>query len=301
MPDMRSVSFHADGLRLDADLYLPGEVAAGERRPGLIALSGYTGLKVGIPRVWAPSLAERGYVCLGMDYRGYGRSEGPRGRALPQEQVEDVRAAVSFLEQAPEVDPDRIGLFGWAQGAGVAIVEAADDLRVRAVATIHAVGDMGRVTRLLHTDASWDALLARLAEDRRSRASTGSSELVDPFEIFPLEPKTRLLVFERLYQMPNYGTPVSLESAEAMLRFRPELVVDRISPRPLLLLHGGENMLHRPEESERLFAHAGEPKELAVYKGKGHLDWGPEDGEAEFEAVVDRLAGFFAAAFALSP
>jgi fermentation-respiration switch protein FrsA (DUF1100 family) len=216
---------------------------------------------------------------------------------LPQEQVEDARAAVSFLEQAPEVDAGRIGIFGWAQGGSVAIVEAADDERVRAVAAVHAMGDVERVTRLLHTDASWEALLAKIRDDRRTRARTGESALVDPFEIFPLDPATERIVRERLYSLPNYGTPVSLESAAAMLRFRPELVVDRIAPRPLLLVHGGANELHRPEESERLHARAGAPKELVVLEGKSHLDWGPEDDPTTFDAVVDRVASFFAAAF----
>ena len=141
---IRSVTFYADGLELDGDLYVPDDLQAGERRPALIVLSGYSGVKTAVPAHWSPAFQERGFVCLGIDYRGYGKSQGERGRIWPQDEVEDVRAAVSFLEQHPEVDPEKIGVFGWAQGGSVAIVEAADDPRVKAVVTVHAQGDTGR-------------------------------------------------------------------------------------------------------------------------------------------------------------
>jgi pimeloyl-ACP methyl ester carboxylesterase len=271
----------------------------------VITLSGFTGLKIGVPRVWAPPIADRGFVCLGIDFRGYGASEGLRGRVTPQDEVEDTRAAISFLETVPEVDATRIGLFGWAQGGSIAIVAAADDARVGAVAAINSQGDTGRVTRLLHSDASWKALQTKIAEDRRRRAVSGVSLLVDPFEILPLDLATDRIVREKLYQLPNYGTDVSLETAEAMLRFRAEDVVGRLAPRPLLLIHGGANMLHRPDESQRLFELAGEPKELVILEGKQHLDWTEDQypstpaagGEpTTFDRVVEQVGDFFSAA-----
>jgi fermentation-respiration switch protein FrsA (DUF1100 family) len=211
-----------------------------------------------------------------------------------QDQVADTRAAVSFLETLPEVDPARIGVFGWAQAGAIAIVAAADDERIRAVVTVHAQGDTGRVTRRLHSEDSWSALQEKLAADRRTRALTGESELIDPFELLPLDPETDAIVRARLYRLPNYGTPVNLEAAEDILRFRAEDVVDRVAPRPLLLVHGGANKLHLPEESERLYERAGEPKELLILEGKQHLDWTMRDGDSStFDAVIDKVADFF--------
>jgi pimeloyl-ACP methyl ester carboxylesterase len=290
---IRSASFYADGLKLDGDLYVPEDRQEGERRPALVVLSGYTGVKTAVPKVWSPRFVERGLVCLGIDYRGYGASEGERGRLWPQEQVEDVRAAVSWLEQQPEVDPDRIGLFGWAQGGAVAIVEAADDERVRSTVAVHPQGDTGRVTRRLHSDESWAALQERFAEDRRERSRTGKSAITSPFEGFPLDDATDNH-FRSYDHTPNYGaydTPVSYETFEAMLRFRAELVVDRIAPRGLLLFHGGANTLHLPSESEGLYARAGEPKELVILEGKPHLYWSEHEPET-YNAVADQAVAF---------
>src|SRR4029077_13338174 len=123
----RPVSFFSARLRLDGDLYLPEDVPPGARLPAVIPCSGYSGLKDIHPARFARALVPHGYACLAFDYRGFGASEGERGRLVPQEQVEDVRAAVSFLASVPEVDGDRIALLGWALGGGVVIAEAADD------------------------------------------------------------------------------------------------------------------------------------------------------------------------------
>ncbi|MGH3666225.1 MAG: alpha/beta hydrolase [Egibacteraceae bacterium] len=287
------VRFFSERLLLDGDLYLPDDPGQGGRLPAIVTCSGYTGLKDIHPARFARALAPLGFVCLAFDYRGYGQSEGERGRLVPQDQVKDVRAAVAYLTTLDEVDPERIGLIGWAQGGGIVIAEAADDERVRAVATVNAIGDGERSTRALHDDASWDRLRRRIADDRRRRVRTGRSEIVAPFEIVRLDAVTRGYVEAELYKTPGFGTGVTLESADALLRFRPELVADRIAPRPLLLIHGADNRLYPPEESEQLHRRAGGHGELVLLKGRGHTEWMVSE-HPTFRRVADRLAQFFA-------
>jgi pimeloyl-ACP methyl ester carboxylesterase len=285
------VEFFADGHRLDGDLYLPDAGAA--PTPVLIALSGYLGLKGIHPARFARALTPRGWACLCFDYRGFGRSDGERGRIIPQEQAEDVRAAVSFLATVPAVDAGRLGLLGWALGGAVAIAAAADDDRVRAVATINAIAAGERTTRALHDADSWRALNDAIAADRSRRASGAPSRLIPPFDLLPLPPVTRAYVESDLLPAPGYGSQVSLEAAEWHLRFRPEEVVARISPRPLLLIHGADNDLYDARESERLYAAAGEPREQVLLPGLGHTEW-MHDDDLAFIAVAERLSAFFA-------
>ena len=285
----RRVSFFSEGLRLDGDLHSPQGEA---RRPAVVALSGYQGLKGIHPARFARALVPAGYVCLAFDYRGFGASEGPRGRLVPQEQVEDARAAVSFLGAQPEVDPERIGLLGWALGGGVAIAAGADDPRVRAVAAANPIGDGERSVRFMHDEESWGALEAELAADRARRAVEGASRLVPTFDVVRLDEVTRRYVDEELYREPGFGADVTLESTELLFRFRPELVVDRIAPRPLLLVHAAENRLHSPEESRELFGRAGDPKELVWLEGVGHCEW-MHDDHPTFRRLVAIVEGFF--------
>ena len=54
--------------------------------------------------------------------------------------------------------------------------------------------------------------------------------------------------------------------------FNPEWVVDKIAPRPVLFVTTDGDRLVPPEESESLYARAGEPKKLVVLHGYGHYE-----------------------------
>lgn len=290
---VESVSFFADRLRIAGDLYLPDGAGPDAPVPGVVACSGYQGLKDIHPARFARALAPRGFACLAFDYRGFGFSDGERGRLVPQEQVEDVRAAVSYLRSVPAVDPGRIGVIGWGLGGGVAIVAAADDPRIRAVVACNAIGDGERSTRSMHDEGSWQRLLERVREDRERRALYGPSEIVHPFEIVRLDRDQATLgyVDTELYRTPGFGTGVSLEAADYLLRFQPERHADRIAPRPLLLVHGDANRLHRPEEAHALYERAGEPRRLELLEGAGHTEW-MHDDHPTFQRLAGLLADF---------
>src|SRR5699024_6593098 len=125
-------SFFSDGIRLDGILQCQDGETPPSGFPAVIVCSGYQGLKEWIPPEMWSDFTRAGFACLAFDYRGFGTSDGERGRLIPMEQVTDVSGALTWLAQQPEIDPDRIGLIGWGLGGGVAVQTAADDRRVRA-------------------------------------------------------------------------------------------------------------------------------------------------------------------------
>jgi alpha-beta hydrolase superfamily lysophospholipase len=290
----KPLPFFSDGFRLDADLHLPEDAGAGAPYPVLVAASGYQGLKVLHPERFARALTPLGYAVLAFDYRAFGASEGERGRLAPQEWVQDVRAAVDRLAGCETVDGTRIGLLGWALGGGVVIAEAAEDPRVRAVAAVNPIADGARAIRKMHDDESWRRLLERIEADRAGRATTGRSEITSPWDIIRLDrdERTPAYVSEELYKVPGYGSGVTLESAEELLRFSPERTVAGLAGRPLLIVHGARNELHRPEEARALYDHAHEPKRLVLLDGAGHTEWMLDD-HPTFGKLVAILAAFF--------
>ncbi|HET9260926.1 MAG TPA: alpha/beta fold hydrolase [Acidimicrobiia bacterium] len=80
----------------------------------------------------AEVLVTNGYGVLMTDARGHGRSDGTAmdfgwyGEA-------DIRAALDFLTDQPEVDPTRIGVLGMSMGGEEAIGAAGSDDRIAAV------------------------------------------------------------------------------------------------------------------------------------------------------------------------
>src|SRR6516164_2039722 len=114
--NQRTVNFFSEETRMEGDLFLPVDLKANERRPGVVLCHGFTGVRSLILGDYAKAFAQAGFVALTFDYRGYGGSEGIRRRLIPMEQIDDIRNAISFFETLPEVDPDRIGLWGTSFG-----------------------------------------------------------------------------------------------------------------------------------------------------------------------------------------
>lgn len=291
-----ALPFFSSGSRIDADLHLPDE-SDGRPLPIIIAVSGYQGLKVIHPERFARHLAPRGYAVLAFDYRGFGMSEGERGRLVPQEWSEDIRAAVDRVTALPEIDEARIGLLGWGLGGGVVVHEAADDERVAAVACCNGIADGYESTRKMHDDESFHDLLTRIDADRVHRTRHGRSEIASPWDTvrLNLDNITDDYVGEELYKAPGFGSGVTLESADYLLRFKPWEQVAKISPRPLLIVHGDHNELHKPDEAQRLYDAAGEPKQLHLLEGRGHTEW-MLDEDPTFQEFIELLDGFFSSA-----
>ncbi|MGB3481714.1 MAG: alpha/beta hydrolase [Mycobacterium sp.] len=294
--------FFSNGLRLDADLHLPDTAPPAGGYPVVVPASGFQGLKIIHPERFARALTARGYAVLAFDYRGFGWSEGERGRLVPQEWVEDVRSAVDAVSAHDDLDADRIALLGWGLGGGVVVAEAAADDRVRAVAMLNGIASGSRSTRKMHDDQSWQRLLDRLPGDRARRTTLGRSEITSPWDIvrLDLDTKTDGYVGEELYRAAGFGSGVTLESAEYLLRFEPVDVAHQLAGRPLLIVHGEDNQLHKLEEAQDMFDHAAEPKQIEVLAGAGHTEWMLDDNPT-FKQVIERVDAFFTSALRAVP
>src|SRR5262249_41795270 len=72
--------------------------------------------------------------------------------------------------------------------------------------------------------------------------------------------------------------------------FNPEWVVDRIAPRPILFITTDDDRLVPLQESEAMYARAGEPKKLVVLKGFGHYE--VYGGDAFRQVMEETLAWY---------
>jgi alpha-beta hydrolase superfamily lysophospholipase len=282
------IRFFSDGQRLDGELWHPPSSACSAV---VVACSGYLGLKGLQPARFARGLVPRGYACLCFDYRGFGFSDGERGRLLPSEQVEDIRAVVDYLCSRDDTGAVPVVLLGWGLGGALVIAEAAQDSRVAAVVALNAIADGYRTTRALHDDASWAELIARLERDRVDRLRYGRSALIPAFEVVRLRGSTRDYVESELSKEAGFGFPITCQAGEHLLRFSVEHLVGRIAPRPLFIAHGTANDLYSPEEAHRLYRLAGEPRELHLLDGAGHSEW-MYDGHQTFRQLIGLITDF---------
>ena len=267
---LQKISFFSEGHRLSGLLYAP---ESGTVRGAVVMCVGYTYLKELVMPEIAKALNAAGFVALAFDYRGFGESDGPRSRLIPREQINDARAAVTYLADLPYVDPQRMAAIGLSLGGSHALAAAAQDRRIGAVVAIESPGDGERWMRSLRRHYEWLELETRLTADRSQRVRNGESLRVDPLDIVPADPDSQDFLNAAYQEYPQMKTDLPLETAEAIIEYRPETTVSHISPRPILLIHGDQDRLVPVAESQSLFDHANEPKELAVLSGLDHFNW----------------------------
>lgn len=264
----KDVVFYSDGLKLAAVLYTP-EGAPGPW-PGIVVCQGFGSTKeINLPAI-AERLAAGGYAALIFDYRGFGNSEGTRWRLIPEEQVNDIRAGLSFLEGEEGVDPKRLGLLGVSYGGSNAIQVAGLDERARATVAAVAFGDGERWMRGMRRLWEFWQLRDRVRKERVQRARSGEPEIVDPGEILVRDPESARWQAEVVKKFPSRVFKLPLETAEKIIEFHPERFIPLIAPRALMLMTASLDAIVDPEESRRMYRLADEPKAFYELEGVEH-------------------------------
>ncbi len=266
----QAVTYFSEGTRLSATLYTPDGAAAGQRLPGVVLCHGFTGIKELILPDYARRFAAAGYAALAFDYRGFGASEGERGRLIWRDQVQDVRNSITYMQTLDAVDPARIALWGTSYGAANVIYTGGIDDRAKCVVAQVGFGDGGR--RIKERPAAETAPIRQvIAGERRKRVLTGEPTMVDPFTILA-DPESKAFFENAAKTLPALKTQVTLETLESLLEYEPESVAPRIAPRALLLISGELDTLTPPDEFRSVFARAGEPKKLVIIDGIRHYE-----------------------------
>jgi dipeptidyl aminopeptidase/acylaminoacyl peptidase len=272
----KPVTFYSEGAKLDGDLWMPADIRPEERRAGVVLCHGYTGVKDLYLPDNARVLVEAGYPVLTFDYKGWGRSEahraGERSRLAPYSRVADVQAALTFLGIQEGVDAERLAIYGTSYGGATVIWTAAVDPRVKCVISCVGVGHGARWMRSVRRPDEWVDLLERSRKDREQRVLTGKSEMTERADILLPDRQSAALAAAARKNNPNAVSTIPAEFIDETLQFHAEWVVDKIAPRPLLLITTDDDRLVPPEESISLYEKAGEPKRLAVLKGYGHYE-----------------------------
>src|SRR5438445_6268771 len=280
------VTFYSEGVKLDGDVYVPDDVRPREKRAGIVLCHGYTGVKdIYLPDN-ARALNKAGYVAMVFDYKGWGASDGPRTRLAPYSRVADVQAALTFLGTLPEVDAERLGIYGTSYGGATVVWVGAVDPRVKCVVSVVGIGDGGRWMRSVRRPDEWHDLLERSRRDRVKRALEGESELVNREEILLPDRQSAELAAAARRNLPGAVSRIPLEYVDDTVEFNPEWIVDKIAPRAALFITTDDDRLVPPEESAALYARAGEPKRLVVLKGYGHYEVYKEPAFGEVMAAT---------------
>ena len=230
--EVREIGLEVDGLRLVGELHVPSR---DQVHPALCICHG-------IPAT-PPDPADRGYAQLAQrfcqagfttlifNFRGTGRSEGNLD-ILGWSR--DLQAAIDFLHCLDEVDRTRLCLLGFSGGAAVSVYVAAQDPRVSAAVTCACPADFHSL-----------------------------SQKETPFHTIQR--------FRQIGAIRDEDFPPSIEDwQKGFEMITPINWIDRISPRPILLVHGDADELIPLDHAGKLYKKAKEPRELRIIQGAKH-------------------------------
>ena len=302
------------GITLAADVYTPKD-AEGQKLPAIAVGGPFGAVKEQVSGLYAMRMAERGFVALAFDPSYTGESSGePRRTASPDINTEDFMAAVDYLSQLENVDPERIGIIGICGWGGIALNAAAADTRIKATVA-STMYDMTRISGNDYNDA-FDVEEARY----KNRNNLAKQRLEDPMamaggvlDTVPPQAPNFVHDYHAYYKTPrgyhkrsgnsNDGWRVIGTQAYANARFLYYINEIRSA---VLVMHGaeahsryfGEAAYHYMVEGRAEgYNFVGKPnpvpenKQLLIIPGATHCDL--YDGGEENYIPWDTLAAFF--------
>lgn len=193
-------------------------------------------------------LWQAGYDILTFDFRGHGQSECPPGYTPRQwvtdRELDDMRGATAFAARWLEAQgrPVRLGVFGISRGACAALLVAQEDPRL---SVIVADGAFSTDTTIEYFMKRWAYIFAKVRF------------------VYENHPP----VFWRFLRWSMFH----FARREFKCRF-PSVrkAIPRMTPRPILFIHGEKDSYLPVEQSRRLYALAGQPKALWIAPGARH-------------------------------
>jgi dipeptidyl aminopeptidase/acylaminoacyl peptidase len=203
----------------------------------------------------AASLVQQGYPVLTFDLRGHGESAGSR-YSLGWYERRDLEGAVDWAEQRGF---GQIGVFGFSMGGATALLTAAADPRIRAVALDSAYAELAPIL------------------DVQVPKASGLPPVFTPGTLLMV----RLL----------YGYDVRA--------IRPVAAMAQLRDRPILILHGEADALVPVADAERLwgarYGSGSDPYRAYIHRFPGATHVGSYQSDPT--TYLTRVLSFWAAAF----
>jgi dipeptidyl aminopeptidase/acylaminoacyl peptidase len=233
MVEIFPTEFNSEGQTIRGNFVVPSRDGS---FPGICKFHGLPGSPDQLGGA-ATRLAEAGFVVLTFDFRGFRQSDGLFSLAG---EIKDARAAITHLLESDLTVDSWAGVYGASYGGAVATCAAADDTRIKAICL-----------RAPVYDTLWFAQSPMIRPEVDRLAAT------DPTQIRGIDdPEIQAEILRRMVEDARVHNPMT--------------EISKISPRPLLIIHGTCDVGIDMAGVKHLYEKAGEPKDLVIVAGADH-------------------------------
>jgi len=248
--------------------------SASGKAPCLVMSHGFTALKEMDLDAFAEYFVSKLPISvLVYDNRGFGDSdvaEGePRSEIIPMVQCSDISDAITYAASRPEVDADRIGIWGSSYSGGHVLYVGAVDRRVKAVLSqVPCVSGWDNFSRLVRPDFAV-GFNATFAADRAARAEGKEPGYVPVVDADPLKPSAlptpdSYEFFSAWEKKSPWKNSVTVKTIELFRAYEPQQLIDKIAPTPLLMTVARGDVLTPADLALGAYTRAKEPKQLQL-------------------------------------
>lgn len=269
------IEFDARGTALRGWLYTPDSGSG--PFPTVVMAHGFSALKEMDLDHYAEVFAAGGVAALVYDNRNFGASDGhPRCEIDPVAQRRDYQDGITYAQSRPEVDENRVGIWGTSYTGGLVLIAAALDRRVKCVVSqvpyISGYENMLQVMPIENREQFYQLI----DEERRALAAGNPPSTVTVCTDDPTKPITapgrqtyRYFTTHARDKGLNWENQVTIRSLELRLEYEAMPYMARISPTPLLMIVADRDEITPTDIALRAFERALEPKQLVLLRG-GH-------------------------------
>ncbi|EJY1449997.1 alpha/beta hydrolase [Salmonella enterica subsp. enterica serovar Schwarzengrund] len=241
------------------------------KHPLILLCHGFCGIRNVLLPSFANAFTEAGFATITFDYRGFGESEGERGRLVPAMQTEDIISVINWAEKQVCIDNQRIGLWGTSLGGCHVFNAAAQDKRVKSIVSQLAFADgevlvTGEMNEL--EKASFLSTLNKMAEKKKN---TGKEMFVGGTRV--LSDNESKVFFEKVKgQYPEMDIKIPFLTVMETLQYKPAESAAKVQC-PVLVVIAGQDSVNPPEQGRALYdAVASGTKELYEEADACHYD-----------------------------
>jgi alpha-beta hydrolase superfamily lysophospholipase len=247
-----------DGADISAMLYVPSE---GSAHPAIILYHGVTATKETMIE-FAENFAENGFVVLAYDHRSHGESTGD---FTWEGMLEDSLTALDIVRGRDDVDSDRVSLMGHSMGGMIAIMTAAVDGNIRAVVDLAAPETV-------------NSFLLWVLRPLKGEFEPSESDVIDAMNTAYGDVYGEHIETTRGFEPVRVGglhTTVrelmGIWAGSQLPRYKPLKQVEDVED--ILLLHGTEDNIVNPRDSEDMFDRAEKEKDIFYIDGATHMSY----------------------------
>lgn len=178
--DLYEITYQSNGLNIESYAAIPkGEGKypviiynrGGNRNLG--AIQPFKGNRKQAIAIFFSRMAKEGYVVIGCNYRGCGKSEG--NDEFGGEDVNDVLNLINVVKEMPEADENKIGMYGWSRGGMMTYLTLTRTNEIKAAVVGGAPADQTVIDRPIMEKIVYSELIPNYWENKEAELKKRSA------------------------------------------------------------------------------------------------------------------------------